>query len=49
VPFVVTAEIAGLNDGGKLADVAPTILDLLAIDQPAEMTGESLIEHTEPV
>jgi 2,3-bisphosphoglycerate-independent phosphoglycerate mutase len=49
VPFVVTAEIAGLNDGRKLADVAPTILDLLAIDQPAEMTGESLIEHTEPV
>ena len=49
VPFVVTAEIGGLSDGGKLADVTPTILDLLAIDQPAEMTGESLIEHTEGV
>jgi 2,3-bisphosphoglycerate-independent phosphoglycerate mutase len=49
VPFIVTAEIPGLNEGGKLADVAPTALDLLAIDQPPEMTGESLITHTEPV
>ncbi|MEA2480994.1 MAG: 2,3-bisphosphoglycerate-independent phosphoglycerate mutase [Thermoleophilaceae bacterium] len=49
VPFVVTAEIGGLHEGGKLADVAPTILDLLAIDQPPEMTGDSLIDHTPPV
>jgi 2,3-bisphosphoglycerate-independent phosphoglycerate mutase len=49
VPFVVTAEIPGLRDGGKLADVAPTALDLLAIDQPAEMTGESLIDHPPPI
>lgn len=32
---------------GKLADVAPTVLDLLGLPQPAEMTGTSLIElHT---
>ncbi len=29
---------------GKLADLAPTMLDLLGLDKPAEMTGESLIE-----
>jgi len=31
---------------GKLADVAPTVLDLLDIDPPAEMTGRSLIKAT---
>jgi 2,3-bisphosphoglycerate-independent phosphoglycerate mutase len=31
--------------GGVLADVAPTVLELLGIDQPAAMTGRSLIEH----
>lgn len=44
VPLVVTdKELAGLRDGGVLADVAPTTLDLLGLDQPAEMTGRSLI------
>ncbi|MES2507466.1 MAG: 2,3-bisphosphoglycerate-independent phosphoglycerate mutase, partial [Verrucomicrobiota bacterium] len=28
---------------GKLADIAPTLLDMLGVAQPAEMTGESLI------
>jgi 2,3-bisphosphoglycerate-independent phosphoglycerate mutase len=45
VPLIVTA--AGLTlraQGGILADVAPTVLDLLGIAQPAEMTGRSLIE-----
>ncbi len=32
-----------LRPRGILADVAPTVLDLLGIDQPAEMTGESLL------
>jgi 2,3-bisphosphoglycerate-independent phosphoglycerate mutase len=32
-----------LRDGGILADVAPTILQMLGIEQPPEMTGESLI------
>ncbi len=30
---------------GKLADVAPTILDLMGLNQPAEMTGKSLITN----
>jgi 2,3-bisphosphoglycerate-independent phosphoglycerate mutase len=30
--------------GGVLADVAPTILEMLGIDQPPEMTGRSLLE-----
>jgi 2,3-bisphosphoglycerate-independent phosphoglycerate mutase len=29
---------------GKLADVAPTILDLMGLIQPAEMTGKSIIK-----
>ncbi|GAB4459099.1 MAG: 2,3-bisphosphoglycerate-independent phosphoglycerate mutase [Elainellaceae cyanobacterium] len=33
-----------LRDGGILADIAPTILEILRIPQPAEMTGRSLIE-----
>ena len=33
-----------LRDDGRLADIAPTILDLLDMDVPAEMTGTSLIK-----
>jgi 2,3-bisphosphoglycerate-independent phosphoglycerate mutase len=33
-----------LREDGKLADVAPTLLDLMGIPKPAEMTGETLIE-----
>jgi 2,3-bisphosphoglycerate-independent phosphoglycerate mutase len=44
VPFIVTVDGAELDqDGGILADVAPTALELLGIDQPAEMTGRSLL------
>lgn len=32
-----------LSDGGRLADLAPTILDYLGISKPAEMTGRSLL------
>jgi 2,3-bisphosphoglycerate-independent phosphoglycerate mutase len=32
-----------LRDGGRLADVAPTILDLLGLDPAPQMTGKSLI------
>jgi 2,3-bisphosphoglycerate-independent phosphoglycerate mutase len=44
VPFVLTIEGARLRDGGILADVAPTILELLGIEPPAAMTGRSLVE-----
>jgi 2,3-bisphosphoglycerate-independent phosphoglycerate mutase len=43
VPLIVTADVTGLRDGGVLADVAPTVLDLLGLEQPREMTGQSLI------
>jgi 2,3-bisphosphoglycerate-independent phosphoglycerate mutase len=32
-----------LRTGGRLADVAPTALKLMGLDQPAEMTGQSLV------
>ena len=32
-----------LDTGGSLADIAPTILDMMGLDQPAEMSGRSLI------
>jgi 2,3-bisphosphoglycerate-independent phosphoglycerate mutase len=44
VPLVVTAVGAELRAGGELADLAPTVLDLLGIRQPAEMTGRSLVK-----
>jgi 2,3-bisphosphoglycerate-independent phosphoglycerate mutase len=44
VPFVVTVEDGKLDhEGGILADVAPTVLELLGIPQPPEMTGRSLL------
>ncbi len=42
VPFIVTDNKYKLKDG-KLADIAPTILDIMNIEIPSEMTGESLI------
>jgi 2,3-bisphosphoglycerate-independent phosphoglycerate mutase len=46
VPLILTVpgEVS-LREGGILADVAPTVLELLDIDRPAEMTGRSLIAH----
>ena len=43
VPFVVTREGLTLREEGILADVAPTVLDLLGIVQPAAMSGQSMI------
>jgi 2,3-bisphosphoglycerate-independent phosphoglycerate mutase len=42
VPFIVTAHGARLREG-ILADVTPTILQLLGIEQPAAMSGHSLL------
>jgi 2,3-bisphosphoglycerate-independent phosphoglycerate mutase len=42
VPLVITADVGELREGGILADVAPTILDLLGQDLPPAMTGTSL-------
>ena len=43
VPLVVTVPGLSLRDGGVLADVAPTVLQLLGIEQPGAMTGRTLI------
>ncbi|MCP6763186.1 MAG: 2,3-bisphosphoglycerate-independent phosphoglycerate mutase [Fischerella sp. CENA71] len=57
VPLIVVegeqAKIPGhggnvsLRKDGKLADIAPTILQILKLPQPAEMTGRSLVQPTE--
>ena len=44
VPLVVTLEGARLREGGKLGDLAPTVLGLLGLAAPAEMTGHSLLD-----
>ena len=44
VPVIVTKPGVELRSGGRLADLAPTMLDLLGVAQPVEMTGESLIK-----
>ena len=43
VPCIITKEGIELNDG-KLADIAPTMLELLGLPIPEEMTGNSLIK-----
>ena len=42
VPFALCKAGVSLKDG-KLADIAPTILEVMGLEQPKEMTGESLI------
>ena len=43
VPFCVVGYPCTLRSGGKLADIAPTMLKILGIEQPAEMSGQSFI------
>jgi 2,3-bisphosphoglycerate-independent phosphoglycerate mutase len=43
VPVIVTVPGLSLRLGGVLADVAPTLLDLLGVEQPDAMSGQSLI------
>lgn len=46
VPFILVdpdKKDVKLREGGKLADIAPTMLELMNIEKPEEMTGESLI------
>ncbi|WP_046174347.1 2,3-bisphosphoglycerate-independent phosphoglycerate mutase [Domibacillus indicus] len=45
VPVIVTKEGIALRDGGILGDLAPTMLDLLNVEQPVEMTGKTLIQN----
>jgi 2,3-bisphosphoglycerate-independent phosphoglycerate mutase len=43
VPLLYVGGIQGLNNGGGLSDLAPTLLAILGIKQPDEMTGRSLL------
>ncbi len=46
VPLIVVADgVEGLRPGGKLADIAPTLLDLIGVEKPVEWTGESLLVY----
>jgi 2,3-bisphosphoglycerate-independent phosphoglycerate mutase len=43
VPLVLTSADMRLRDGGELRDLAPTVLDLLGLQQPSAMTGSTLV------
>ena len=43
VPFIVCKKGFQLRDGGNLGDIAPTLLHVLHLPQPKEMTGHCLI------
>lgn len=45
VPIFLVGERTGTLDNGRLADVAPTLLDLMGLSQPPEMTGHSLLRQ----
>ncbi len=44
VPFCVVGHPCELREGGRLCDIAPTMLQILGLEQPAEMDGKSLIQ-----
>ena len=44
VPLIITIEGVRVREEGILADVAPTVLELLGMEQPPEMTGRSLLD-----
>ncbi|MBN3860512.1 2,3-bisphosphoglycerate-independent phosphoglycerate mutase [Neisseriaceae bacterium PsAf] len=44
VPFLYIGEKATIKSGGALKDIAPTLLAMLGLEKPVEMTGENLIE-----
>lgn len=47
VPFIIVAEnlTVGLRSGGRLGDVAPTLLSLMGLSVPQQMTGRSLLDR----
>ncbi len=49
VPFLAIGSEQPLREGGRLCDIAPTMLQLLGLSKPVAMTGESLFVHTKSV
>jgi 2,3-bisphosphoglycerate-independent phosphoglycerate mutase len=43
VPLIVTERGASLRDGGELADLVPTALEMLGLNKSSQMTGDSLV------
>ena len=43
VPLIVAGYPCTLKEGGRLADLSPTMLDIMGLEKPAEMDGQSLI------
>lgn len=44
VPFIIVNYPCDVREGGKLCDIAPTMLKVMGLPQPAEMNGESIIK-----
>lgn len=44
VPAIITDKAVGLRDGGGLADIAPTVLQLLGLSKASHMKGETLLK-----
>jgi 2,3-bisphosphoglycerate-independent phosphoglycerate mutase len=44
VPLIYIGRDGQLNPNGALSDLAPTILSLMGLSQPAEMTGKNLVQ-----
>jgi 2,3-bisphosphoglycerate-independent phosphoglycerate mutase len=44
VPLIYVGRAAAMEANGTLSDVAPTMLELMGLDQPSEMTGRSLVK-----
>ena len=44
VPFIYMGRPAHLREGGRLSDIAPTLLYVMGLDKPREMTGTSIIQ-----
>jgi len=44
VPFIITKKCLELRNDAILADIAPTMLELLELEKPADMTGKSIIK-----